>query len=70
MRYPTLRSPKGFGDIFLILLGFIALLWIAIQAFDNIHARRIYVLGAFTMLGWAGWAILSILEVSTEERDK
>lgn len=70
MRYPSLRRPEGFGDIFPILLGYIVLLWIFIQVVDNIHARRVYVLGAIIMFGWASWALLSILEVGTEERDE
>lgn len=70
MRYPSLRKPKEFADIFPILLGFIVLLWIFIQAFDNIYARRVYVLGAIIMFGWASWAILSILEAGTEEKDE
>ncbi len=70
MRYPSFRNPEGFGDIFPILLGYIILFWISIETFDNIHTRRIYMLGAVIMLGWTSWAILSILEAGIEERDK
>lgn len=68
MKYPSLRNPDGFSDIFPITLGYIVLLWTFIQTFDNIHAQRVIVLGSIIMLGWAGWAILSILEADTEER--
>lgn len=67
MRLPSIRNPKGFGDLFLILIVYVALTGIIIQYFDSTIIRRIYTLGSLLVLAWACWAVYSMLGSSEEE---
>lgn len=67
MRYPSLQNPEGFGDIFPILIVYVAIMSILVQISDSTIIRWVFILGTILFLGWATWAIFSILDTGIEE---
>lgn len=67
MRYPSVRNPEGFNDIFPIVVGYVVLLGILVQFSDSTALQSGYVIGTIGVCSWVIWAIFQALDLSAEE---